>query len=148
MADWTTLFGSQLKTKEGTKATADVLGGKKIVGIYFSAHWCPPCRQFTPILATLYEDMLEDHEAEFDIVFVSSDRDEQGFNGYYESMPWKALPFVSRDEKARLAQMYGVQGIPMLVFLNENGQVITADGRSVIMNCRGNADQIWSALTK
>ncbi|CAF5017255.1 unnamed protein product [Rotaria sp. Silwood1] len=22
----------------------------KIIGLYFSAHWCPPCRNFTPIL--------------------------------------------------------------------------------------------------
>jgi len=62
--------------------------------------------------------------------------------------PWKALPFASRNEKAQLAGMYGVQGIPMLVFLNENGEVITTDGRSVITNSRGNVDTIWSALSK
>ena len=26
----------------------------KVYGIYFSAHWCPPCRQFTPRLAQTY----------------------------------------------------------------------------------------------
>ncbi len=26
-----------------------------IIGIYFSAHWCPPCRGFTPILAKFYK---------------------------------------------------------------------------------------------
>ena len=24
------------------------------IGLYFSAHWCPPCRGFTPVLADTY----------------------------------------------------------------------------------------------
>ena len=30
----------------------DALGGKEFVLLYASAHWCGPCRQFTPMLAT------------------------------------------------------------------------------------------------
>ena len=33
---WTTKFGPELVTKDGLKATDDVLAGKKIVCIYFS----------------------------------------------------------------------------------------------------------------
>ena len=28
---------------------------KSVFGIYFSAHWCPPCRRFTQILKDFYE---------------------------------------------------------------------------------------------
>jgi hypothetical protein len=35
----TEYFGEQLVTKAGTVPTADALAGKKLVGIYFSAHW-------------------------------------------------------------------------------------------------------------
>ncbi len=40
MADWTVdYFGPNLVTKDGAKPTKEVLNGKSIVAIYFSAHW-------------------------------------------------------------------------------------------------------------
>jgi thiol-disulfide isomerase/thioredoxin len=30
------------------------LQDRKIIAYYFSAHWCPPCRLFTPVLADFY----------------------------------------------------------------------------------------------
>ena len=53
MAD---LVGPELLRKDGTTVSADeALNNKTLVGFYFSAHWCPPCRQFTPILADFYK---------------------------------------------------------------------------------------------
>ena len=48
MSEFKSLFGGTLVTAKGEQATADVLAGCEAVGIYFSAHWCPPCRRFTP----------------------------------------------------------------------------------------------------
>merc|ERR1712211_211266 len=45
--------------------------GKDIILIYFSAHWCPPCRGFTPILKDFYEEVESEG---VEIIFVSSDR--------------------------------------------------------------------------
>jgi hypothetical protein len=33
------------------------------------------------------------------VVFVSSDRDENDFGGYFKTMPWLALPFGDRNRK-------------------------------------------------
>jgi thiol-disulfide isomerase/thioredoxin len=43
------LFQGPLLDSNGKEVDKSVLAGKTI-GIYFSAHWCPPCRGFTPKL--------------------------------------------------------------------------------------------------
>ena len=44
------------KGSDFVKVNADeALKDKKFVGFYFSAHWCPPCRGFTPVLKDFYE---------------------------------------------------------------------------------------------
>lgn len=85
-------------TDKGIEA---ICGEGKTVGIYFSAHWCPPCRGFTPKLAEFYKKLHT--EKNFEIVFVSSDKSEDEFQKYHKEMPWLALPFADRNRKVRLA---------------------------------------------
>jgi len=73
------LFGDKLQGKGGEVPTGDALDGK-VVGLYFSAHWCPPCRTFTPELCKTYKKLAEEQKKNFEIVFVSSDNDDAGFN--------------------------------------------------------------------
>jgi thiol-disulfide isomerase/thioredoxin len=124
------LLGADLVGKDGPVKTAEVLAGKEAVALYFSAHWCPPCRQFTPQLAQSYQANLQTKGLE--VVFVSSDQDETSFQEYFGSMPWLALPFNASELKQTLGEKFGVQGIPMLVVLDANGEVITKDGRSMV----------------
>jgi len=42
-----------IKKDKSTVAGSDALAGKKVL-VYFSAHWCPPCRGFTPLLKEAY----------------------------------------------------------------------------------------------
>jgi len=126
------LLGSKLLTSEGEKPTEDVLQGKGAVGLYFSAHWCPPCRGFTPKLAEWYTSGLK--AKGFEIVFVSSDRDDDSFKSYFGEQPWTALPFADRDAKEKLSKKFKVQGIPTFVILGPDGKVITKDGREAVSN--------------
>ena len=37
-----------------------------------------------------------------EMVFVSSDRDQESFDDYYKDMPWHALPFADRERKVKV----------------------------------------------
>merc|ERR1712166_1299825 len=77
----------------------------KVIGLYFSAHWCPPCKTFTPLLVKTYEKLKAEGK-EFEVVFVSSDKD-----------------------KDALSKRYEVEGIPTLVLLDgATGEEIKANG--------------------
>ena len=78
----------KLKKKEGG-----------VLGLYFSAHWCPPCRSFTPVLKKFYQKVKAAQGDKFEIVFVSSDQDENQFNGYFGEMPWLAVAFTDAEKR-------------------------------------------------
>lgn len=114
----------------GERVDPATLDGK-ILCLYFSAHWCPPCRAFTPELAAFYTAATE-AGTPLDIVFVSSDRDEASAKEYFAGMPWKMLAYADRETKASLSTRFDVCGIPTLVVLDEKGQLLTDNGRDLV----------------
>ena len=64
----------------------------KILMIYFSMHTCPPCREFTPLLIELYHEYNQS-ATQFEVVYMSCDKNEEQYHEYYAEMPWLALPF-------------------------------------------------------
>lgn len=95
--------------------------------LYFSAHWCPPCRGYTPQLSEAYA--ASGKKDKVAVVFVSSDRDQSGFDEYYGEMSFFALPFSERDTKAKLGEKYEVRGIPSLVVLDGAGETKDKNAR-------------------
>jgi len=116
--------------KDGSSQSATrSADGKDFVLLYFSAHWCPPCRGFTPELSKWYQNGGSDRA---EIVFVSSDQDQEAFDKYYSEMPWKALPF-NPDLNEHLRAQFKVQGIPTLAVLDAgSGELLTDEARSDI----------------
>ncbi|KFR05500.1 Nucleoredoxin, partial [Opisthocomus hoazin] len=98
------------------------------VGVYFSAHWCPPCRSLTRVLVESYRKIKEAGQ-KFEILFVSADRSEDSFKQYFSEMPWVAVPYADEARRSRLNRLYGIQGIPTLIVLDPKGEVITRQGR-------------------
>lgn len=144
---WTALFGDELLTADGAVATHALLADAEVVGVYFSAHWCPPCHVFTLELSTAYEELREAHGAHVEVVFVSSDHEQTQFDAYFADMPFAALPFKERVRKQALSERFRVPGVPTLVFLDARGDVVTRDGEAVVRNAAGDMAELWTYLT-
>jgi hypothetical protein len=71
---------------------------------------------------------------EFQIVWISRCRDVESYGQYFTEMPWIALPpQEAMGERGQwLGEKYSVKGIPTLVLLDDVGNVITKDARTMI----------------
>ncbi|KAJ0983098.1 hypothetical protein J5N97_011353 [Dioscorea zingiberensis] len=107
---------------------SDLIG--KTVGLYFSAAWCSPCSKFTSRLVSIY-DSLRTNNKEFEVVFVSLDRDQEGYLQCFSGMPWLALPYNNEKSKA-LTRYFDIRGIPSLIIVGPDGKTVTKDGRNLI----------------
>lgn len=94
--------------------------------LYFSAKWCGPCRSFTPKLIDFYNK-----SENFEVIFVSLDKNENEFSEYFSKMPWKSLPFDNQQSE-ELSEFFGVQGIPTLILVDHEGNVLTRQGKEMI----------------
>lgn len=103
---------------------ASRLNGVKFYGLYFSASWCGPCREFTPELIADYAAIKAVHP-EFEIVLVSWDRSEADQHAYLrdDAMPWPALRFSER-RLTEIARHAG-SGIPCLVLVDGEGKELS-----------------------
>lgn len=109
-----------LKPYDDTK-----LAGKKYIAFYYSAHWCPPCRKFTPQFVKFYQQVASQHP-ELEVVFVSSDEGPAEMQNYMkiENMPWAALRFERKATEHEVTHYAGA-GIPDLVVVDATGKVLS-----------------------
>ena len=119
---------------------ADLLSNK-IIGVYFSAHWCGPCRAFTPRLAEFYKN-VNTLQKQIEIIFNSCDQDLKGFNDYFSTMPWIATPFES-ESKTKIEEACGINSIPQLIIFDNKGHIIDDNGRRTVESEGENAINIW-----
>ncbi|MCE0497754.1 MAG: redoxin domain-containing protein [Methylacidiphilales bacterium] len=101
------------------------LAGVKYFAFYYSASWCPPCRAFTPDLVTFYNNFKPAH-ADFELIFVGQDQSDGDMVNYMkgDSMPWPAVWFQDNDSPEVGAKRYLGPGIPDLVLVDANGNVL------------------------
>lgn len=125
--DWSSVFKEGLVDAQGKSVPVSTLQGK-VVAVYFSAEWCPPCKAFTPRLV----EFAEANKSKLAVVFVSSDRTPEAQAKYMTGykMPWAATPHGSPAGRG-LGQEHGVRGIPTLLVFGKDGALASKNGRDL-----------------
>ncbi|HXL22812.1 MAG TPA: TlpA disulfide reductase family protein [Candidatus Dormibacteraeota bacterium] len=99
---------------------ADYHGKKKLV-VSFWASWCGPCKMEMPVLREFYEQQKKNAD-KFELLAISIDDEREPAEQFASEMK---LPFpVLLDLQSQAAGAYGVDSIPSLFIIDENGKVI------------------------
>lgn len=139
-----TSIPSILEASNGDRVSADSLKGK-YVGLYFSAHWCPPCQVFTPALVKFRDANVVNN---FEVVFVSADYSEKEKQVYMREtgMKWLNVPGATGPEHRDLEERFRVTGYPTLIVIAPDGTVVTNSGVEEIMISPGTAMKRWQKM--
>ncbi len=138
--DVTPYLPEEFESSNGKIKKEEVIKNE-LIGVYFSAHWCGPCRAFTPKLAQFYKN-VNSEKKQIEIIFNSLDSDLQKFNEYFSTMPWIATPYES-EAREQIEQACGVRGIPCLVIFDNKGNVIDDSGRNTVEYNGDESINIW-----
>ena len=138
--DVTPFLPSEFETNDGKLSKEDLLKNE-IIGVYFSSHWCGPCRAFTPRLAQFYKN-VNSEKKQIEIIFNSADQDLKSFKEYFGSMPWIATPFDS-PAKSQIDDACGINSIPQLIIFDNKGHVIDDNGRRTVESQGVGAINTW-----
>ena len=101
-----------------------------LVGLYFSALWCPPCVGFNPLMLDFYKKANID-KLNLEIIFCSLDEDEDDFNQYLQKLPFAAIDY-SDPKLEDLTSAFAIETIPVLIIFDNNGNLIDVNGRTSI----------------
>jgi len=114
--------------EEDTLRSFSLPSGVKYTALYFSAHWCGPCRVFTPELVEWYRQIRSLHK-DFELVFVSADESGEAMRKYMleAKMPWPAVPFD--QVKSSGLDKWSAEGIPYLILFGPDGRPVSAKNR-------------------
>ena len=114
------IFGQTLVSKSKQVQTRTI-NYTPLVLIYASASWCPPCREFYPVLVEFY-NAVNRTSKQIEIIWLSRDRGQEEFESTKKNLPWLAVPF-NQSHINELLERYEIDVIPKLFLLNRDGSI-------------------------
>jgi thiol-disulfide isomerase/thioredoxin len=99
----------------------------KVVLVDFWATWCGPCVAEIPNMLEQYEKY---HAKGFEVVGISLDEEKEKVDAFVteKKIPWPIL-YAGKGWQDPVAQFYGISGIPQLILIGRDGNVITLNAR-------------------
>lgn len=138
------VIGDHFFTKEGKAVSFSEVEASPVVALYFTASWCPPCRNFTPILAEFYSE-VNFPDKQLEVIHVSSDRDEPSFQQYFSELPWVSIPYDD-PRINQLKQRFKITGIPVLLLINRDGSLAYGTARTDVIGEGPNCFARWKTI--
>ncbi len=111
---------------DGTPFDPRSLSGK-VVLVDFWATWCGPCVAEIPTMLEQYEKY---HAKGFEVVGISLDEEKEKVDAFIaeHKIPWPII-YAGKGWQDPTAQFYGISGIPQLILIGRDGNVITLNAR-------------------
>ncbi|PIK53691.1 putative nucleoredoxin-like protein 2 [Apostichopus japonicus] len=120
----------------------------KVVGLYFTAKWSPPCQEFMPLLCEVYQQLIE-RKLPFEIVHISCDKDQVEMKETLQKFRvcWPYLGFADKHT-SDLVEQFNIIAVPKLIILSPDGEVISETGRKEVADRGIVCFKFWQCAAK
>ena len=108
----------KLPTLEGRVELSDYTG--KIVYLDFWASWCGPCRKSFPWMS----DLQNRYQNDLKVIAINLDEDREQALAFLKKYP--AGFTVAFDPEEKVAEAYGVPGMPTSYLIGPAGQIVSS----------------------
>lgn len=101
--------------------------GKKIIGLYFTAKWCGPCKKFTPKLVKFRNE----NKDAFQFIMMSWDTNLEQQKQYMEKTKMEVAAAECETHFVKMmSSSFRVGGVPTLLLFNSDGTFLSGKGQN------------------
>lgn len=121
---WEDLDGKLVDAVSGTPAAFDKQARPRFLAFYRGAAWCAPCREFSPSLVKVYNELKPQYPG-LEVIFISADHSPAEMRAYAKeaAFPWRAVPANRVADLHLISPLFG-DAIPQLVVTDRHGEVL------------------------